>query len=222
MTTTPRDSYVKIPNGGGDQYDKLTHAGLYGVETSMKTLEDLYGIDIAYYARINFTTFLELIDLVGGVEVYNDQAFTAHTDQEETFEVGNLTLDSKRALAFVRERYSLTNGDNDRGKNQEKVIAAIIKKLTSVNSITNYTKIIEGLSSSIQTDMELATMMDLANAQLASGAEYAVTSQALIGTGSTGQLKSYAMPNASLYMMSIDENSLAEVKANITKTMEGN
>ena len=76
LTTTPRDAYVKIPGGGADQYDKLTHAGIYGVETSEQTLEDLYGIKIDYYARINFTSFLKLIDQLGGVTVHNDQAFT--------------------------------------------------------------------------------------------------------------------------------------------------
>lgn len=77
MTETPRDAYVKIPDGGADQYDKLTHAGIYGVETSEKTLENLYGITIDYYARLNFDSFLKLIDALGGVTVYNDQAFTA-------------------------------------------------------------------------------------------------------------------------------------------------
>ena len=77
LTTTPRDAYVKIPGGGANQYDKLTHAGIYGVETSEQTLENLYGINIDYYARINFTSFLKLIDQLGGVTVHNDQAFTS-------------------------------------------------------------------------------------------------------------------------------------------------
>lgn len=221
LTTTPRDSYVQIPNGGMDQYDKLTHAGIYGVETSIKTLENLYGIKLDYYARINFTSFMSLIDLVGGVEVYNDQAFTSWTNNKYSFPVGNVSLNSEQALAFVRERYSLANGDNDRGKNQEKVIAAVINKLASVNSLSNFSTIISSLSGSVQTDMPLSTMMSLANAQLASGQGYEVVSQALTGTGSTGQLKSYAMPNASLYMMSIDENSLATVKQAIQDVMEG-
>lgn len=221
LTTTPRDSYVQIPNGGMDQFDKLTHAGIYGVETSIKTLENLYGIKLDYYARINFTSFMSLIDLVGGVEVYNDQAFTSWTNSKYSFPVGNITLNSEQALAFVRERYSLANGDNDRGKNQEKVIAAVINKLASVNSLSNFSTIINSLSGSVQTDMPLSTMMSLANAQLASGQGYEVISQALTGTGSTGQLKSYAMPNASLYMMSVDENSLASVKQAMQDVMEG-
>lgn len=221
LTTTPRDAYVQIPNGGNDQYDKLTHAGIYGVETSMKTLENLYGIKLDYYARINFTSFLTLIDLVGGVEVYNDQAFTSWTNNKYSFPVGNVSLNSEQALAFVRERYSLANGDNDRGKNQEKVIAAVINKLVSVDSLANFANIANSLSSSVQTNMPLPTMMSLANNQLKSGNSYTVTSQALTGTGSTGQLTSYAMPNASLYMMTIDENSLAAVKQTMQDTMEG-
>lgn len=220
LTTTPRDSYVKIPGGGGDQYDKLTHAGIYGVETSEKTLENLYGVDIDYYARINFTSFLKLIDLVGGVEVYNDQAFTALMNKKD-FPVGNITLNSEDALAFVRERYSLQGGDNDRGKNQEKVIAALVNKLASLNSISNFSAIINGLQDSVQTNMPLDAMMTLANTQLSSGSKFTVTSQAVTGTGSTGQLTSYAMPTASLYMMQLDQTSVATASQAIKNTTEG-
>ncbi|MGT2754006.1 LCP family protein [Streptococcus ovis] len=218
LTTTPRDSYVQIPDGGGDQYDKLTHAGIYGVETSMKTLENLYGIDINYYARINFTSFLKLIDLIGGVEVYNDQAFST---SEYDFPVGKITLNSEKALRFVRERYSLTNGDADRGRNQQKVIAAIINKLASIDSIANFSNIVSGLQDSLQTNMSLETVMQFANNQLSSKNPFTVTSQDVTGTGSTGQLPSYAMPGASLYMMSLDQASVDAAKQAIRDVMEG-
>lgn len=220
MTSTPRDSYVQIPDGGANQYDKLTHAGIYGVETSEKTLENLYGIDIDYYARINFTSFLNLIDAVGGVTVYNDQAFTSlHGNYD--FEVGNITLNSDEALGFVRERYSLDNGDYDRGKNQLKVIQAIINKLTSFSSISNYSSIMSTLQDSVQTDMPLDTMMDLANTQLDSGKKFTITSQEVTGTGSTGELTSYAMPTASLYMIQLDDTSVASASQAIKDVMEG-
>lgn len=218
LTTTPRDSYVQIPDGGGNQYDKLTHAGIYGVETSMKTLENLYGIDINYYARINFTSFLKLIDLIGGVEVYNDQAFST-ADYE--FPVGKITLNSEQALRFVRERYSLTGGDADRGRNQQKVITAIINKLASVDSVANFSNIASGLQSSVQTNMSLETIMQLANNQLSTRNPFTVTSQDVTGTGSTGQLPSYAMPGASLYMMSLDQASVDAAKQAIKDVMEG-
>lgn len=221
MTTTPRDSYVQIPDGGADQYDKLTHAGIYGVETSEKTLENLYGIDIDYYARINFTSFVSLIDAIGGVTVYNDQAFTS-LHGNYNFEIGNIDLSSgEEALGFVRERYSLTNGDYDRGNNQLKVIQAIINKLTSFSSISNYSTIISTLQDSVQTDMSLDTMMSLANTQLDSGKKFTITSQEVTGTGSTGELTSYAMPTASLYMIQLDDASVASASQAIKDVMEG-
>lgn len=224
MTTTPRDSYVKIPDGGADQYDKLTHAGIYGIETSEKTLENLYDIDIDYYARLNFTSFMNLIDAIGGVTIYNDQAFTIHLDtgNDYSFEVGNIDLSSgEEALAFVRERYDLNNGDYDRGNNQIKVVQAIVNKLTSLNSVSNYSSITSTLTDSIQTNMSLDTMMDLANTQLDSGKKFTITSQEVTGTGSTGELTSYAMPTASLYMIQLDDASVSSASQAIKDVMEG-
>lgn len=217
LTTTPRDAYVKIPGGGADQYDKLTHAGIYGVETSEQTLEDLYGIKIDYYARINFTSFLKLIDQLGGVTVHNDQAFT---QGKFDFPVGDIQMNSEQALGFVRERYNLDGGDNDRGKNQEKVISAILNKLASLKSVSNFTSIVNNLQDSVQTNMSLNTINALANTQLDSGSKFTVTSQAVTGTGSTGQLISYAMPNSSLYMMKLDNSSVARASQAIKNLME--
>ncbi|MCO4538475.1 capsular polysaccharide biosynthesis transcriptional regulator, LytR family [Streptococcus infantarius subsp. infantarius] len=220
MTETPRDAYVKIPDGGADQYDKLTHAGIYGVETSEKTLENLYGVTIDYYARLNFDSFLKLIDALGGVTVYNSQAFTSlHGNYE--FPVGNVTLDSDKALGFVRERYSLEHGDYDRGNNQMKVIQAILDKLTSLKSVSNYSTVISNVQDSIQTNMKLDTMMKLVNTQLDSGKKFTITSQEVTGTGSTGELTSYAMPSSSLYMIKLDDASVAKASQAIKDVMEG-
>ena len=219
LTTTPRDAYVKIPGGGADQYDKLTHAGIYGVETSEKTLENLYGIKIDYYARINFTSFLKLIDQLGGVTVHNDQAFTSLHGKFD-FPVGDIQMNSEQALGFVRERYSLNGGDNDRGKNQEKVISAIVNKLASLNSVSNFTSIVNNLQDSVQTNMSLDTINALAKTQLDSGSKFTVASQAVTGTGSTGQLTSYAMPNSSLYMMKLDDSSVESASQAIKNLME--
>ena len=219
LTTTPRDAYVPIADGGNNQNDKLTHAGIYGVDASIHTLENLYDIDLNYYARLNFTSFLKLIDLLGGVDVYNDQEFTAHTNGKH-YGVGNIHLDSELALGFVRERYSLANGDGDRGRNQQKVIAAIIQKLTSAEVLKNYDGIIQGLQDSVQTNMPPETMVGLVNTQLASGGKYTVTSQDLKGTGRMG-LPSYAMPDSNLYMLEVDQTSLETVKATIKDVMEG-
>lgn len=221
MTTTPRDSYVRIPDGGADQYDKLTHAGIYGIETSVKTLENLYDIPINYYARLNFTSFVKLINALGGVTVYNDQAFTSLYGNYN-FGVGNINLTSgEEALGFVRERYSLEHGDYDRGNNQLKVIQAIVEKLTSFQSVSNYSDVISTLQDSIQTNMPLNTMMSLVNEQLDSGKTFIFSSQEVTGTGSTGQLTSYAMPNASLYMIQLDDASVAKASQAIKNVMEG-
>ena len=220
LTTTPRDSYVPIADGGNNQKDKLTHAGIYGVDASIHTLENLYGIDLNYYARLNFTSFLKLIDLLGGVDVYNDQEFDAHTNNGKHYSVGTLHLDSKDALGFVRERYSLADGDRDRGRNQQKVIVAILQKLTSTEALKNYDGIIKGLQDSIQTNMPLETMMNLVNTQLESGGTYKINSQDLKGTGRM-DLPSYAMPESNLYMMEISDSSLESVKTAINDVMEG-
>ena len=220
LTTTPRDSYVPIADGGNNQYDKLTHAGMYGVDASIHTLENLYDIDINYYARLNFTSFLKLIDLLGGIDVYNDQEFNAHTNDGKHYPVGNLHLNSKDALGFVRERYALADGDRDRGRNQQKVITAIIQKLTSTEVLTNYSAVIQGLQESVQTNMPVEVMTDLVNRQLEKGGKYDVQSQDLKGTGRM-DLPSYAMPGSQLYMMEVSQDSLASVKAAMTSVLKG-
>ncbi|HEM5180543.1 TPA: LCP family protein [Streptococcus suis] len=218
LTTTPRDSYVAIADGGQNQYDKLTHAGIYGVNASVHTLENLYGINISNYIRLNFTSFLQLIDLVGGIDVENTQEFTSG---EHTFPVGTVHLNAEQALIFVRERYSLANGDNDRGKNQEKVIAALIKKLSSPENLRNYQAILNSLEGSIQTDISIKTIIELVNTQLESGTQFTVESQALAGSGRT-DLLSYAMPDSQLYMLEINQESLEQTKAAIQSVLDGN
>lgn len=220
LTTTPRDAYVPIADGGNNQNDKLTHAGIYGVDASIHTLENLYSIDMNYYVRLNFTSFLKLIDLVGGIDVYNDQDFTSlHGNYH--FPVGNVHMDSDQALGFVRERYSLQGGDNDRGRNQQKVIAAIIKKLSSPEALANYSKIVDGLKDSVQTNMDTESLVNLVNAQIEKGGKYVVESQAVTGEGHM-DLPSYAMPGAQLYVMQLDPASVETAKAKIQSTLEGN
>ncbi|HFI0101072.1 TPA: LCP family protein [Streptococcus suis] len=220
LTTTPRDSYVAIADGGQNQYDKLTHAGIYGIDASVHTLENLYGIDISNYIRLNFTSFLQLIDLVGGIDVENTQEFTSlHGNYH--FPVGKIHMDAEQTLGFVRERYSLEGGDNDRGQNQEKVIAALIKKLSSPENLHNYRDILNSLEGSIQTDLSIKTIIELVNTQLESGTQFTVESQALAGSGRT-DLPSYAMPDSQLYMLEINQESLEQTKAAIQSVLDGN
>lgn len=220
LTTTPRDSYVPIADGGMNQYDKLTHAGIYGADASIHTLENLYGIEMDHYIRLNFTSFMNLVDTVGGVDVYNDYAFPSHNIPGYTFPAGPLHLDSKLALGYVRERYNLVDGDVGRAANQQEVITAILKKLASPRLLTNSSQIIQQLSGSMQTDMSLEGMMSIVNQQLGSGQEFTVESQALEVVGTMG-LPSYAMPGANLYMGVVDETSLNTIKENIQSVLSG-
>ena len=105
-----------LPGVSGNQRDKLTHAGIYGVDVSMATLEQLYNTDINYYARVNFTSLIEIVDTLGGIDVNSEYAFEA---QGYSFQKGVNHLNGKQALAFSRERHSFASGDNQRGKNQE-------------------------------------------------------------------------------------------------------
>ena len=217
LTNTPRDAYVPIADGGQNQKDKLTHAGIYGIDASIHSLENLYDININYYVRLNFTSFLKIIDTLGGVDIYNDQEFSAGSNH---FQIGNIHLDANQALAFVRERYSLSDGDRDRGRNQQKVIIAILKKIISVESLANYKDIINKIQDSLQTNMPMDEMINQINAHLESRGSYQINSQNLKGTGRM-DLPSYAMPDSNLYMMEVSPSSLDSTKTAIKDVMEG-
>ena len=140
LVNTPRDYYVDL--AGTDSKDKLTHAGLYGVETSMETLGNLYGIPVDEYVRINFAGFIDVVDALDGIDVYSDYAFTSvgspgYYDPTDFVEGWN-HLDGKAALAFARERHAFATGDIQRGINQMKVIDAMLEKIKSPALLTNY------------------------------------------------------------------------------------
>ena len=158
LTTTPRDYYVTIPEVSGEKRDKLTHAGIYGVDRSMATLENLYGIDISYYARINFTSLVKIVDALGGVDVDSDYEFTTLH--------GNYKMNGEQALGFARERYSFEDGDNQRGRDQEKVLTAIIHKATTPAILKNANELIAGVSDSVQTNMTSEEMSKFIQMQL--------------------------------------------------------
>lgn len=182
LTTTPRDYYVTLPFAP-DYKDKLTHAGIYGIETSMSVLEELYDIQISYYARINFSGFQEVVDALGGVDVYSDYAFTANVDGETTtFHEGvNYGVTGAEALRFVRERYAFVEGDFQRGRNQMHMINAVIDKATSPAIIVSYLDLMDSLASAVATNMPKEKMMDLVNFQLEDKPEWDMSSQAAEG-----------------------------------------
>lgn len=215
ITTVPRDSYVNIAGGGNDQKDKLTHAGVYGIDSSVKTIENLFDTDINYYARVNFSTFMQVIDVLDGVDVYNDQAFTRGAYD---FPVGNIHLDGEKALIFARERYSLERGDLDRGRNQEKVLKAMIEKALSPSILINYNSFLDIMINSTDTNMSRDQVIKLINQQIDYGKSWQIDTTEVKGTGQMG-LPSYAMPGSNLYMHVLNEDSVKEVSEKIEKTL---
>lgn len=217
LTTTPRDYYVQIPDISGEQRDKLTHAGIYGVDASMRTLEQLYGIDISYYARVNFSSLVKIIDTLGGVDVDSDFEFTAGGYQ---FKKGMNHLDGKQALAFSRERYSFEDGDNQRGKDQEKVLTAILNKAMSPAILSNASALIADVSDSVQTNMTQEEMAKFIKMQLNDGASWTIESQAASGNGDTQAC--YSSGDQPLYVMWPDEAVVQSISAKMNEILNGN
>ena len=196
LTTTPRDYYVQIPEVSGEAKDKLTHAGIYGVDASMRTLGQLYGIDIKYYARVNFTSLITIVDALGGVDVDSEYAFEAGG---YGFKKGINHLNGDAALAFSRERYSFSAGDNQRGKNQEAVLTAILNKAMSPAILKNANEIIAKVGSSVETNMTDKEMAKFINMQLSDNAAWSIESVAASGSGD--MLPCYSSGSQPLYVM---------------------
>lgn len=214
LTTTPRDYYVQIPEISGEQKDKLTHAGIYGVDISMKTLESLYNINISYYARVNFTSLIKIVDALGGVDVYSEYAFSAG---KYSFKQGSNHMDGEQALAFSRERYSLEGGDNQRGKNQEAVLKAILEKAMSPAILTNASQIISSVADSVETNMTQEEMAKLINMQLESGAGWYIETLAATGTGDSQAC--YSSGSQLLYVMQPDMNSVQSLQSKMRSVL---
>ncbi len=215
LATTPRDYYVQIPNISGEQYDKLTHAGIYGVDVSMNTLESIYGIDIAYYARVNFTSLIKIVDALDGVNVNSEYAFSTGGFD---FVQGTNHLNGEQALAFSRERYSFEAGDNQRGKNQEAVLTAILQKAMSPAILTNASQIISSVSDSVETNMTQDEMAKFINMQLQTGTNWSIESVAATGTGDMQPCFSYGAEP--LYVMRPDMASVEEVKRKMSQVLQ--
>lgn len=183
MTTTPRDYFVLLPNVSGTYRDKLTHAGIYGVQCSMDTLSQLYGIQIDYYVRVNFTTLKKIVDALGGVNVYSEYEFTTHY-KNGGYEIkkGYNQMDGKKALAFARERYNVPGGDEQRGRDQQAVLKALIEKAMSPSILTGYMGIMDSLEGSFETNMSMNQIASLVKMQLGDGASWDIKMQSVTGT----------------------------------------
>ena len=222
LINTPRDYYVDL--AGTDSKDKLTHAGLYGVETSMATLGNLYGIDVNHYIRINFTGFINIIDALGGVDVYSDQAFTSVGSpgyyDPTTFVEGWNHLDGKAALAFARERHAFASGDIQRGINQMKVIDAMLNKIKSPALLVGFSKIMDAAADCFVTSLSQDQISALVRMQLSDFADWDIQSYTV--TGSSGSsTKCYSAKGQKLYVMLPDDSSIAKAKEMIASVLGG-
>jgi LCP family protein required for cell wall assembly len=172
MVNTPRDYYVVLP--GANMRDKLTHAGCYGIRKSIATLEALYGVGIDYYAKVNFTGFTNVIDALGGVDVYSEYEFL-------TYKKGINHMNGKTALRFARERKRLPNSDIARGKNQMAVINAIIKKLVSTDALLHFDELLNSIADCVITNMEYSRMSELVRNQIGYGGNWDIVTTYVYG-----------------------------------------
>ena len=214
LTTTPRDYYVPFPITGGIK-DKLTHSGVYGIDVSIGTLEELYDIDIDYYARVNFDTLIGMVDALGGITVNSEYAFQAGG---YSFHKGNNQLNGQEALAFSRERYSFAAGDNQRGKNQMAVIKAMIDKAMSPAIITNYNSIMNGISGSFETNMSTNEITSLVKMQIDDMSPWKIETNNVVGEGA--MKTTYTYKSTPLYVAIPDESSVQAAKDKIREVME--
>lgn len=214
LTSIPRDYYVNLPSFGDDAYDKLTHAGYYGIEESVKAVENLLDIDINYYVKVNFSTIEGVINAIGGVDVYSDYSFCV-TTTGVCVKKGINHLNGYQAMMFARERKSFKDGDIQRVKNQQKVLEAIINKITSSTKlVTNFSQILDSVSNSFSTNMETKSINRLVKMQLNDMRGWSIETQNLVGTDLYTK-NTYTFPNIELYVMKQDSNSVDEVKEKI-------
>ena len=214
LLNTPRDYYVPNPAGNG-ALDKLTHCGLYGTKNSMQALSDLYGIQIDYFAQINFTGFETLIDAVGGVTIYSDEAFTARNTKVVK---GENHLTGAQALEVARERRHVKGGDNGRGKNQMKVVEALIGKMTNGTTvISKYSEILDSLSGMFTTDITSGEITAFVKMQLDDMATWNIQTFAVTGSGATE--KNYSGSRA--YVMKPHEHVVAHASTLVNKVLNG-
>ncbi len=221
LTTTPRDYYIQIPGVSEGQNDKLTHAGIYGIDTSIATLENLYETEIPFYARVNFTSVEEIVDVMGGVDVESELAFTTGEESGAIVEVqeGKNHFNGKEALAFVRERKALATGDNQRGKNQQALLTGLIKKAISPMILFRANGMIDSVTGNAETNMSEAQIKSLIRMQLDDMEGWEIQSVAATGDDSTKQY-CYSYSSSPLYVTVPDWGSVNEIKEMIRATME--
>ena len=219
LTSIPRDYYVNLVGQGPNAYDKLTHAGYYGIEESVKTVEKLLDTDINYYVKINFSTIEGIVDAIGGVDVYSDFDFCAYGRPDICYSKGWNKTDGFHALMFARERHAFYDGDVQRVKNQQKVVEAMVNKITSSTAlISSYDRILDSVSENLDTNMPSKDISRLVKMQLSDMRGWTIESQNAVGTGQMGP--TYTFPTLDLYTMLPDEESVKSLKLKINEYLK--
>ncbi|MCL2802417.1 MAG: LCP family protein [Micrococcales bacterium] len=216
LVNTPRDYYVQLHGTQGTK-DKLTHAGIYGIDMSINTLQDVYGVEIDYYVRLNFSSMVTLVDTVGPIQVNSDYDFT--TGQHH-FVKGWNEMNGTQALAFSRARKNFAEGDRQRGKHQQAVIDALIRKLTERPNLLRYNEILTALEGTIGTNVTTTRIRALVDAQLSSMRGWQVESISVDGAGASEP--TYSMGSMKLYVMVPDQKTVDAAKTKIDQVLAGN
>lgn len=206
LTSIPRDYYVVLGTKGA--YDKLTHAGIYGVQESVATLENLFGIQIDYYIKVNFTSLIKIVDTLGGISVDNPNGFTS-SHNGEYYPVGTIQMNGEKALAYVRERYAFATGDNMRVQNQQRVLIGIINKAISPAIIKNYSNVMSAVSGSFVTNLSTEEIQSLIQMQLSDMSAWDIQQVSVTGSNSSSS-KCYSMKGYSVYVMQPNYSSVKE------------
>ncbi len=223
MLNTPRDYYVKLPTKNA--MDKLTHAGVYGIEESMGALENLYDIDINYYARINFTSFINIVEELDGIEVdvpvsFCEQTSSRTSDRKICLKKGLQTLNGEQALALARTRHTLAGGDRSRIENQLLLLRAIFDKIMSPSIIVKYNDLLSSLSKSVVTNIKEKDITKLIKKQIKDNDEWSI--ETFTVDGSDGSNITYSTGRAKAYVMIPDEKTVMEAKIKLDKILETN
>ena len=182
LTSIPRDYYIEQPCQD-NQKDKLTHTGFFGVKCTLSSVENFFGVELNYYARVNFSSLEKIVNALGGVTVENPHAFTAYNGL--TFKEGTIMLNGAQALAFSRERHAFVDGDFERGRDQMRVLTAIINKITSPSIITNYAGVLDAIADTFQTNMSEEEIKAIIQMQLTDMAGWKIKQISVSGTGGT-------------------------------------
>ena len=216
LVSIPRDTYVQLHDTTGIK-DKLTHAGVYGIEMSKATIEDFLGINIDYTVKVSFDTVIKVVDELDGIEINSDTAMRLGATNGKTCEfiVGTQHVDGDCALRFARERKTYETGDRHRGENQQEVITAIINKLSSSrDNILKLPAILDIAADSFEASLTREEITDFIRFQLREQPKWEVKSIAINGTGS--MLPTYSMgANLPLYVMIPYQSTVDEAKSQI-------